>query len=515
LTRKAYDWNGNFQDQWNKKKQTKEEAKRAKMAKLDPASAKSAKDVMEERAKKRKRDDEELSAVDGTNLEQPKEGLKRPEANKHRKKKKKQNGVAAGGDEGTHTAAEDTNAADDLLASGAANGIAEEAEPKRTRKDRKSSKTEARTTGDVAQDDESRHNRNASDVRGEPANDNSATASQAAATTESHSKNARSKPDLRIVPATAAEAADEHASSTAASSPAQASITFDDSGAPSAASSTTSIEPPASSASSLSSSTDQPKKKKPLVDSEELRARLRARIEALREARHADGPNGTRARNRQELMEARRRKEEERRARKKELRAKAKEEERQARDRALALSRSSNSSSPMPPPPAAPDMALSFGRMAFKDGQRVDATASTLLDAPRHKGPQDPMGAMKAAEAKRARLNGLDEQKRKDIEEKDMWLNARKRIHGEKVKDDTSLLKKTLKRHEKTKHKSETEWKDRLGAVEKGKEMRQKKREENLKKRRDEKGSKGKKGSVQKRPGFEGTFRAKPKARAQ
>ena len=45
------------QDQWKRKKQTKEEARNAKRAKLDPENAKSAKDVMDEKALKRKREE--------------------------------------------------------------------------------------------------------------------------------------------------------------------------------------------------------------------------------------------------------------------------------------------------------------------------------------------------------------------------------------------------------------------------------------------------------------------------
>jgi hypothetical protein len=93
-----------------------------------------------------------------------------------------------------------------------------------------------------------------------------------------------------------------------------------------------------------------------------------------------------------------------------------------------------------------------------------------------------------------------------------MWLNAKKRAHGEKVRDDTSLLKKALKRRESAKKKSEREWKERLEAVKKGKDARQQKREENLRKRREEKGNKGKKpaaGKKKARPGFEGSFKAK------
>jgi hypothetical protein len=153
--------------------------------------------------------------------------------------------------------------------------------------------------------------------------------------------------------------------------------------------------------------------------------------------------------------------------------------------------------------------------VAFADGQQLTDDLSTLLSAPKKRGPQDPATALLASEKKRQRIAGLDEEKRADIEEKELWLNAKKRAHGEKVRDDTSLLKKTLKRKEKAKKKSEKEWTERKDGVAKSQAMRQKKREENLQKRRDEKGGKGKgkgkslkskKPKVKSRPGFEGSF---------
>lgn len=157
--------------------------------------------------------------------------------------------------------------------------------------------------------------------------------------------------------------------------------------------------------------------------------------------------------------------------------------------------------------------------MTFDDGTAADASLTELRDPKKRKGPQDAKTALLAAEKKQSRLSGLDEGKRADIAEKDMWLNAKKRVHGERVRDDTSLLKKALKRKEKQKGKSEHEWQERKEAVVKGKEMKQKKREANLQKRREEKGQKGKKkggsggkgnsgGKKKARPGFEGRFKA-------
>lgn len=296
--------------------------------------------------------------------------------------------------------------------------------------------------------------------------------------------------------------------SSASPTPAPLSPIFDNLNEPSANTSTSSVIPPAT----------VPKHIKLPADPERLRARLAARIEALRAARKADGPNGQPARNRQELMEARRKKEEQRRALKKEVRERQRREEDARREAALASARDSPASSMLSPIIRSPDNNFSFGRVAFADGQTLATDLSSLREPPKKKGPQDTATSLQASEKKRMRIAGLDDEKRADIEEKDLWLNAKKRAHGERVRDDTSLLKKTLKRKEKAKKKSEKEWGERKEGVAKSQAMKQKKREENLRKRNDEKGSKskakgksatgnkGKKPKVKSRPGFEGSF---------
>jgi Surfeit locus protein 6 len=307
--------------------------------------------------------------------------------------------------------------------------------------------------------------------------------------------------------------------SSASASPAPDSLFSNNSVQPSA-SSNTSIDVPAS-------NPDKARKLKlPKIDPEVLKERLRQRIEALRTARKADGPDGRPARNRQELLEARRKKEEQRKQHKKDLRKQAKEDEQRLKtEQELAQLRGSGSPMSLDlfssPRPASPDTNFSFGRVAFDNGQQLDSTLSNIFDGRRKKGPSDPRTALQAAEAKRKRIAGLDEVKRADIAEKDLWLNAKKRAHGEHVRDDTDLLKKTLKRKEKMKSKSEKEWDERIKGVEKAKEAKQRKREENLLKRREEKGVKGKKAKARlaqersakkktvRRPGFEGSFRSK------
>lgn len=299
---------------------------------------------------------------------------------------------------------------------------------------------------------------------------------------------------------------------------------FDASANHSGSSSVSSIVPPTSTEDSqpgtLSKEAQEgPKERKPTP--EEIKIRFAARLEALKRARNADGLNGTTARNRQELMESRRQKEEQRKAHRKDLRQKAKEEERQKHIETLArgsplLSGSPLSVSPLNAP-SSPANNLSFSRVSFADGQHASPDLHAIINLKtKSKGPSDPHTALLAAQKKQTRLSGLDESQKADIAEKDSWLNARKRAHGERLRDDSSLLKKTLKRKEKQKKKSSKEWNERLDGVKKSQDMKQKKREANLQKRKEEKGKKGGKSSAKKgkakpkaRPGFEGSFRSK------
>lgn len=233
---------------------------------------------------------------------------------------------------------------------------------------------------------------------------------------------------------------------------------------------------------------------------EDPKQRLQAAISAFRADRKAhSGPK-----SRSELLEQRRRQEERRRAEKKEQKRREKEEEARKQEEEIAKRFSPGGSGSLMGSPRSPiidtdNTNYSFGRVAFADGSSLDPTNPSAAELHKKKGPSDPATALKAAQAKQQRLSGYDAEKRENIHEKDMWMNARKRATGEKVKDDTSLLKKALKRTEGQKKKSEKEWTERKEGVQKSMHMKQKKRTENLEKRKDEKGQKGKKNKV-KRP---------------
>lgn len=479
---------------------------------------------MEENARKRKREeDKELSKVEGGVTEQPKEGLR--EANrkiKKQKREKKANGanslsvtIGLGEEQQPHTASTKKTSS---------NKRKEKRDRKKAKDDAKATKAEAKKVR-KAQETALAQDATAAVVEAEQSDAEEVSAAES--DNDLHRIDIANVQDL--VPAQSSPP-----STTTPSSAPQSPI-FDVSTTQSTTSSISSVPQSIPAPKTHKAEPDIPSQTppKPKADPEELKARLQQRIDALRAARKANTLDGTPARNRQELMEARRCKEEQRKAHKKELRQKAKEEE--ARQRDLALSRGSSllSGSPatgsnaMPSPlresTTEPANNFSFGRVAFTDGAHMTPTLSSLLNPQKRKGPQDPLTALCATENRTSRLSALNPTKRADIEEKDVWLNAKKRAHGERVRDDTSLLKKTLKRKEKAKKKSEREWGEREEGVVRGREMKQKRREENLARRREEKGSGGKKAKsgskgkgkgkgkpkVKARPGFEGSFRTK------
>jgi hypothetical protein len=277
---------------------------------------------------------------------------------------------------------------------------------------------------------------------------------------------------------------------------------------------------PASTTTSISSAvppSEKPKYLKIPADTTALRARLEAKLAALRAARKADDPEGKPIRTRQDLIESRRQKQAQRKAHKQEMRRLAKEEQERKQEEALASARNSPGLSPLfeqDDDRSANNFA--FGRLAFSDGTQLshDLSYEKNPASGKKKGPSDPKTALAKLEAQKKRIAGMDEDKRKEVLEKETWLAARKRAEGQKVHDSESLLKKALKRKEKAKKKSEREWKERAEGVKNAIQERQRKREENIRKRRDEKaahkGGKKKNKGVQtkkkNRPGFEGGF---------
>lgn len=484
------------------------------MAKLDPDNAKSAKDVMDENARKRKRDeDEDNESFDNGDIEMEQPLKKTKIASKEAKERQKSDSIGSKTviqPDGEHM----HKRIKPDVAEKSVKKVKLEAHQERNqrKKERKMAKLEAKKAR--------------TKVQSVSAEDAMADVGSSHQSDEEDDPRTGGIGDIDVPGIF--DSPNEQPVSTATPSPEPQSPTFDTGATPSGSSSISSIAPPPPPKQTKDASSEEPSQEpsKPKIDPEELKARLLRRIEELRAARKADGLNGKPARNRQELLDARRQKEQQRKARKKELRRKAKEEEQEKQnlsgERGSPLLNSWSGSNTAKSPIKDSDSTtsnLTFGRIAFPNGQYASAQLSTILPSKKTKGPQDAFTALQGAQHKQDRLSGLDAEKRADIIEKDMWLHAHQHASGERVRDDASLLKKTLKRKENAKKKSEKEWTERIEGVEKAKAAKQRRREENLKKRRDEKGAKGKgkgkkggkgaKGKQKARPGFEGSFRTK------
>jgi Surfeit locus protein 6 len=478
------------------------------MAKLDPDNAKSAKDVIDERAAaalKRKREEDNEKEDDGM-TERQREGLKLHDREEKRRKTDVPKSTVEGtvDENPTRTSVEDRKRkkAEQKAAKRQRNQVKklkaqQKAERKKAQKEAGKSEEQDRGhqhgVGRIYNEEDDLEMVEVVDIDGKntrPTNDGQSTASPS--------------PEI----SSPIQSPQQHSTSSSISSIQAPSIHASDK--PSISNTNISeLAPPHTTQTDHFNLTPQ--------------QRLEARINFLRAQRKADGPDGRPPRNRQELLESRRRKEEERRAHKKELRRKAKEEELRKQEEEVVKRFSPGGSGSLiasPRSPMEPSNNFSFGRVAFGDGTQADSSLSSLVPQPKKKGASDPTTALKAAQNKSSRLSGLDESKRADIEQKDVWLNARKKAHGERVKDDTSLLKKALKRQEGSKKKSEKEWQGRVEGVAKSQEARQRKRQDNIAKRREEKGGGGKKGGTSKkggagkkakvkRPGFEGSFKAR------
>ncbi|KAL7415971.1 surfeit locus protein 6-domain-containing protein [Mrakia frigida] len=94
--------------------------------------------------------------------------------------------------------------------------------------------------------------------------------------------------------------------------------------------------------------------------------------------------------------------------------------------------------------------------------------------------PANPVHALAALTAQKAKLAGLPEEIRSEKEAAARWETALERAEGGKVRDDAGRLKKAAKRKEKEKAKSSTEWADRKEHLRSSQAVKQKKRSENI-----------------------------------
>ncbi|CAR30735.1 hypothetical protein ZYGR_0P00370 [Zygosaccharomyces rouxii] len=164
---------------------------------------------------------------------------------------------------------------------------------------------------------------------------------------------------------------------------------------------------------------------------------------------------------------------------------------------------------------------IMYQNIEFDDGNKITSNLQHLKRGPKKKGPakNDIRAHLKLLEAKKAKLESKEEMDQINAKEKEKWQRAMLQAEGIKLKDDEKLLRKALKRKEAKKRRSEQEWRDRKLAVTTSKADKQKRREENLKIRKQNKGVKRSKqqkmksaykgnSTMVKRAGFEGRLKS-------
>ncbi|CAO3665863.1 unnamed protein product [Rhizopus stolonifer] len=256
---------------------------------------------------------------------------------------------------------------------------------------------------------------------------------------------------------------------------------------------------------STQQSIQEPADLKPMEKSNitQLRNRLHERINQLRQKRNAPGANTANPRSRDDILVARNKKKEDR---KKAIKAQKEKgnkpvtEELVQVDKKITQNHNQRSADSIKM-----DGDVYFGKLNMGKEQQ------------KKKGPTDAKTQLKLAESKKEKLEKLkqeDKSKAQELSEKEEWNKVLSLASGEKLKDDTKLLKKTVKRQEKQKSKSANEWKQRTDKKNYEEKKAIKKREENIKakieeKKNKKKGIKTKPTKKKSRPGFEGGKRSK------
>lgn len=134
----------------------------------------------------------------------------------------------------------------------------------------------------------------------------------------------------------------------------------------------------------------------------------------------------------------------------------------------------------------APPPEFVFSKLSFALQQPVEKNESKVRKRNKFKGRDYRRLLLKAThrEEKLANMREQNPQKATAVQNTIAWERAFRRAEGQKVKDNIELLKKGLKRKEKTKQKSRKQWAERKGAEEHRRNLKQQKRNQNIEKRK-------------------------------
>ncbi|KAH9045958.1 surfeit locus protein 6-domain-containing protein [Lactarius hengduanensis] len=248
---------------------------------------------------------------------------------------------------------------------------------------------------------------------------------------------------------------------------------------------------------------DDPAPIVPLPQSESietLRAKLHAKIEAMRIKKRGDGEGNSK----DELLEERRLQRasmrERRRKETKEKIRKEKESKGKSKDTAPPTK-----SQLLVPDGSAPSHPERDPRSRLTNVQFSSiADSSSLSRKSKLKTSSNPSQALQQLASRKEKISALPEEKRKQIEEREKWEKAEARMEGVKVRDDEARLKKAAKRKDKEKAKGRKAWTERKEQLSANMATRQKKRADNIASRNEKRKERKKGVKGKSRPGFEG-----------
>ncbi|GLD94639.1 hypothetical protein PINS_up003263 [Pythium insidiosum] len=239
-----------------------------------------------------------------------------------------------------------------------------------------------------------------------------------------------------------------------------------------------------------------PAKDPSAVSIDGLKERLQAKLQALREQRHADGQTGKKRPSPATNEPA---------SKKRKAASQSSAFNQKAlskKDKAEQPRRDAESGSTAPEAEPAVEVSagsISYGSLLLPGEEKAETKKTRNGQALR-----GIKNLLKKAERNQQRMEELKKtEEGKALVQAKNWNKALKQAAGEVVMDDPKLLRKKLKKKEKQKAKSSKEWKKRTAQVEMQKKERQKKRLENLRTGGKKDKDKDKSGAAP-RAGFEG-----------
>jgi len=211
---------------------------------------------------------------------------------------------------------------------------------------------------------------------------------------------------------------------------------------------------------------------------EELQQRLQAKLEELR-GQKADGTNSKKA---EKKLKKKLAKIEKKKKESEELKQKLMTVGRNAGKKGNLMKAAESLGAVAKKPGVKTPKGVVFSKFDFKDEVKSSKDPKKNLD---------PQAALNKLKKNKEKIKMWEEKGRSDkaskIENNIAWENAMKKAQGEKVKDDVSLLKKSIKKQKQIKTSSKKKWEKRADEVKNKESAFVEKRETNLNKRIKEK----------------------------